>query len=164
MQWALKGISNGINIQHACIVLPDKQRQSLRAVYSENPEGIDAIIKMRIVLDSAPLFRQLMKKTAALHVTPANREQYFKGLPLALREALPQEMVIMSIAAGGSPIGIVIATSSSTQGGSSTPIQEEQYKAFKQLCNVTSRGLSSLRKMRQAQPQQQPQQRAARSG
>lgn len=164
MQGALKGISNGINIQHACIVLPDKQRQSLRAVYSENPEGIDAIIKMRIVLDSAPLFRQLMKKTAALHVTPANREQYFKGLPLALREALPQEMVIMSIAAGGSPIGIVIATSSSTQGGSSTPIQEEQYKAFKQLCNVTSRGLSSLRKMRQAQPQQQPQQRAARSG
>ena len=66
----------------------------------------------------------------------------------------------MSIAAGGSPIGIVIATASSTQVASSAPIQEAQYKAFKQLCNVTSRGLSSLRKMRQAQPQQ----RAARSG
>lgn len=151
MQGALKGISTGINIQHACIILPDKQRQYLRAVYSENPDGIDAIVTMRIVLDSAPLFRQLMKKTASVHLTPNNREQYLKGMPLALRDALPNDMVIMSIGAGGNPIGIVIATSGSSHG----PIHDSQYKAFKQLCNVTSRGLSSLRKIRQTQPTQQ---------
>ena len=151
MQGALKGISTGINIRHACILLPDKQRQYLRAVYSENSDGINAIEKMRIVLDSAPLFRQLMKKLAAVHLKPNNREQYLKGMPLALREILPQEMVIMSIGAGSTPIGIVIAIPAASQ----EPINDAQYKAFKQLCHVTSRGLSSLRKMRQSQPTQQ---------
>lgn len=144
MQGALKGISKGINIHHACVILPDKQRQSLRAVYSEKPEGFDAMITMRIVLDSAPLFRQLMKKTAAVHITPENREQYLRGMPLALREVLPKELVLMSIHSGSTPIGIIIAAPKS----SAAPLTTNQYKAFKQLCGVTSRGLMSLRQLR----------------
>ena len=40
MQGVLKGIHLGIGIDHAIVMLPGKNRSSLRTVYSENPEGL----------------------------------------------------------------------------------------------------------------------------
>ncbi len=39
MQGVLKGIHLGIGIDHAIVMLPGKNRSSLRTVYSENPDG-----------------------------------------------------------------------------------------------------------------------------
>ena len=149
MQGVLKGVRFGIGVDHACVLLPDKQRKSMRMVYGEQTEGLGDLSVARIPLESAPLFRQLMKKRAAVLITPANREAYLKGMPTALANALPEQMMLMSITAGSSPIGIVIAAPPSGK-----ILEESQYKRFRQLCTTTSQSLVSLRKLsvqRQAQ-------------
>jgi len=59
-----------------------------------------------------------------------------------LAAALPSDVVMMSVHAGRSPIGVVVAANSD-----GTPITKEQYKRFRQLCTTTSQGLASLRQL-----------------
>lgn len=142
MQGVLKGIHLGIGIDHAIVMLPGKNRSSLRTVYSENPDGLTPLSSTSIPLQVAPLLRQLMKQSAAVHITPATCERYFKGMPPELANALPQELLLMSVHAGRDPIGIVIAANSDNKG-----ISKAQYQRFRQLCTTTSQGLASLRQL-----------------
>lgn len=142
MQGALKGIHLGIGIDHSIVMLPSKNRSGLRTVYAENPEGLSPFSTTSIPLQVAPLLRQLMKQQAAVHITPETCERYFKGMPVELANALPKEMMLMSVHAGQDPIGIVIAANSEA-----APIPKEQYQRFRQLCNTTSQGLASLRQL-----------------
>ena len=142
MQGVLKGIQLGIGIDHSIVMLPGKNRSALRTVYAENPEGLAPFSTTSIPLQVAPLLRQLMKQQAAVHITPETCERYFKGMPAELANALPKEMMLMSVHAGRDPIGIVIAANSEA-----APIPKEQYQRFRQLCNTTSQGLASLRQL-----------------
>ena len=142
MQGVLKGIHLGIGIDHAIVMLPGKNRSSLRTVYSENPDGLTPLSSTSIPLQVAPLLRQLMKQSAAVHITPATCERYFKGMPPELTNALPQELLLMSVHAGRDPIGIVIAANSDNK-----EISKAQYQRFRQLCTTTSQGLASLRQL-----------------
>jgi hypothetical protein len=141
MQGVLKGICRGVGLEHASVMLLDRDRQRLRMVYSENFEALGALAQVRIPLDSAPLFRQLLKKNACLRLTESNREQYLRGMPTAIAELIPLQVSIMSISAGNAPIGIVLACSKQGKG----MIKAEQYEAFRQLCTMTSRSLAALR-------------------
>lgn len=141
MRDALKGICRGIGLDHACVMLLDRDRQRLRMVYSENFEAMGALAQVKIPLASAPLFRQLLKKNACLRLTESNREQYLRGMPTAIVELIPLQVSIMSISAGNSPIGIILACSKQGKG----MIKAEQYEAFRQLCTMTSRSLATLR-------------------
>ncbi|WP_320820568.1 HDOD domain-containing protein [Thalassolituus sp.] len=140
MQGVLKGICRGVGLGHACVMLLDRDRQRLRMVYSENFEAMGALAQVRIPLDSAPLFRQLLKKNACLRLTESNREQYLRGMPTAITELIPLQVSIMSISAGNAPIGIVLACNKQGKG----MIKAEQYEAFRQLCTMTSRSLAAL--------------------
>ena len=142
MQGVLKGIHLGIGIDHAIVMLPGKNRSSLRTVYSENPEGLMPLSSTSIPLQVAPLLRQLMKQSAAVHITPATCERYFKGMAPELADALPKELMLMSVHAGRDPIGIVIAANSDNK-----EITKAQYQRFRQLCTTTSQGLASLRQL-----------------
>lgn len=142
MQGVLKGIHLGIGIDHAIVMLPGKNRSSLRTVYSENPDGLTPLSSTSIPLQVAPLLRQLMKQSAAVHITPATCGRYFKGMPPELTNALPQELLLMSVHAGRDPIGIVIAANSDNK-----EISKAQYQRFRQLCTTTSQGLASLRQL-----------------
>ena len=142
MQGVLKGIHLGIGIDHAIVMLPGKNRSSLRTVYSENPDGLTPLSSTSIPLQVAPLLRQLMKRSAAVHITPATCGRYFKGMPPELANALPQELLLMSVHAGRDPIGIVIAANSGNKA-----ISKAQYQRFRQLCTTTSQGLASLRQL-----------------
>ncbi len=95
-----------------------------------------------IPLQVAPLLRQLMKQSAAVHITPATCERYFKGMAPELADALPKELMLMSVHAGRDPIGIVIAANSDNK-----EITKAQYQRFRQLCTTTSQGLASLRQL-----------------
>ena len=123
-------------------MLPGKNRSSLRTVYSENPDGLTPLSSTSIPLQVAPLLRQLMKQSAAVHITPATCGRYFKGMPPELADALPQELLLMSVHAGRDPIGIVIAANSGNKA-----ISKAQYQRFRQLCTTTSQGLASLRQL-----------------
>lgn len=142
MQGVLKGIHLGIGIDHAIVMLPGKNRTSLRTVYSENADGLAPLSTTSIPLQVAPLLRQLMKQSAAVHITAATCERYFKGMTPELAKALPQELVLMSVHAGRGPIGIVIAANSGNK-----EISRAQYQRFRQLCTTTSQGLASLRQL-----------------
>ena len=150
MRGVLRGITTGIGIQHACIMLPDKGRERMRIVYSENPDGLETLAQVKIVLNSAPLFRQLMKQSAAVNLTPDNRASYLRGMPASVVDALPANMMLMSISAGGAPIGLVLAIPGE---GAASPTPQ-QYQSFKRLCSVTSKGLVSLRRLSAGQGDQ----------
>lgn len=142
MQGVLKGIHLGIGVAHAIVMLPNKDKTAIRTVYSENPDGLSALNQKPVALQTAPLLKQLMKQPAAVHVSAATRERYFKGMNADLTAALPSDVVMMSVHAGRSPIGVVVAANSD-----GTPITKEQYKRFRQLCTTTSQGLASLRQL-----------------
>ena len=143
MRGVLRGITTGIGIQHACVLLPDKSRECLRVVYSENAEGIEPLTQTRFQLKAAPLLRQLMKQTAAVHLNKSNQATYLRGMHGSYVERLPDDLLLMSITAGTTPMGIVIAT----PGSDGRALTAAQYQAFKKLCSVTSKGLTSLRRL-----------------
>ena len=143
MQGAMSGLTQGLKMQGACILLPDKARTSLRAVYRSQYATLRPFTDGTVALAEAPLLRQLMKKPAGILITTDNRQQYLKGFPASVVQELPESFMCMSIAAGDQPIGIVIAARQ-LQGD----LSDGEYRAFRALCGTTSEGLASLRKLR----------------
>ncbi|MDF1762426.1 MAG: hypothetical protein P1U57_03365 [Oleibacter sp.] len=145
MQGMLKGVSKGIGIECACVALTNQTRDSLRIFYEENSFTETSFTGIKWPMNDVPLLQHLMEKSAALQLPSERVSTYLRGLPETLLEHIGRHVVIMSIHAGGRPIGIVIAFNKSSK----KAITESQYQSFKELCGVTSKGLTALKRMRQ---------------
>lgn len=140
IQGVLKGICEGVGLHHACILLPNKDRSYLRAVYAENATAIPALTNGKFKTHDVPLFRQLMKQVSSARINSTNQEQYLKGLPKAVAKEMAQNSLLMSVNAGGQPIGIIIGIQKQD-----SELSTQQYHHFKHLCSVTSKGLLSIK-------------------
>lgn len=140
IQGVLKGICEGVGLQHACILLPNKDRSYLRAVYAENATAIPALTNSKFKTHAVPLFRHLMKQVSSARIQASNQEKYLKGLSEEVVKELSYNSVLMSVSAGGQPIGIIIAVQKP-----GSELSTQQYHHFKHLCSVTSKGLLSIK-------------------
>lgn len=151
MRGMLKGVCSGLGMPGACIALLNRNRTALKVFYSEGIEDNAPVRQLLIDLRSPSLFSKLMEKQAAVLINASNRDRYFKQLPASISTALPVNCMMMSIDAGASPIGLVMAF------GGSHAVTPAEFIDFKNLCIVTCHGLTQLRLQGEEQRRRQPQ-------
>lgn len=141
MRGMLKGVCNGLGMPAACIALLNRERTALKVFYSEGLSEQSALRSFLIDLRTPSLFTKLMEKQSAVLLTPDNHDRYLAHIPPAMAERLPPHCMMMSIDAGAQPIGLVIALAGAQQ----PAITTAEFIEFKNLCIVTSHGLTALR-------------------
>lgn len=141
MRGMLKGVCGGLGVPASCIALLNRERTALKVFYTEGLSEQSPLRNFLIDLRTPSLFTKLMEKQAAALLTPDNRDRYLAHIPPAMAERLPQHCMMMSIDAGAQPIGLVIALGADDQ----PPFDPSEYIDFKNLCIVTSHGLTALR-------------------
>ncbi len=141
MRGMLKGVCEGIGLSAACIALLNKDKTVLKVFYAE---GISEQAPMRrfvVDLRKPSLFNKLLEKPSSLLLNRDNRQRFLQHLPVSTRELIPQQTMMMSIDAGAAPIGLVMGFAAEHQ----TELSQAEYLRFKNLCQVTSQSLSTLK-------------------
>ena len=149
MEGTLKGMTRGIGLSHAAILLPDRNRKSLRTVYAEPAEGpLKRLSDMMIPLTAAPLLNHLMGKASTIVLNPERAEKLLKNTDEQIRKAMPKHLFLTSLHAGQQPLGLVIACNDGQK-----EMDERQIATCRQLSNLTNEALQTMRLNRERQLQ-----------
>lgn len=149
MEGTIKGMTRGIGLGHAAILLPDRNRKSLRTVYAEPADGpLKRLSDMMIPLSAAPLLNHLMNKPSTLVLNPERAEKLLRNTDDLIRKALPDHIFMHSLCAGQQPLGLVIGCMDSEG-----EIDPRQIATCRQLCNLTNDALKTMRLNREQQLQ-----------
>ncbi len=125
---------------HSSICAPLKTSDQLRPLYCVGIPQTSPIHELKIHLDKNRFFDKLLAKVASYKVDQENYSQVLNMLSHdAIDTLLNKNFIVMSIFAGEKPIGVVYADASSKEEG----ISEQEYQAFKTICQSTSFALSS---------------------
>jgi hypothetical protein len=142
MHSVLKGITEGIGLQHAYIMVQNKSRNAAKVYYQRGLAETDPLCHFSIGLDKASIFKKILEKPASLMITDQNRDKMLRGVSAAQRDILPDHFMMMSLFSNQRAIGIIFADRSS--GPPSPLIQPAEYIAFKSLCLAASNSLGKL--------------------
>ena len=149
MEGTLKGMTRGIGLSHAAILLPDRNRKSLRTVYAEPAEGpLKRLSDMMIPLTAAPLLNHLMGKASTIVLNPERAEKLLKNTDEQIRKAMPKHLFLTSLHAGQQPLGLVIACNDGQK-----EMDERQIATCRQLSNLANEALQTMRLNRERQLQ-----------
>lgn len=141
MQNLLKGIQQGIGLSCSGIALLNRNKTALKVIYNQGISEGDAMFNLLIDLNQNSLFNKMLEKTTSLQLTPEYLPRHASKVSKTVLGSLPEHCVIMSINAGASPIGVVIAYQQNAE-----VISKEDYLAFKNLCLTSCHSLSVLRR------------------
>ena len=142
MRSVLKGITAGIGLQHAYIMVQNKLGTAAKVYYQQGLPETDPLCQFSVVLDSTSVFKKMLEKPASLMITEHNRDKMLRGISSAQLKVLPQQFMMMSIFSNERPIGIVFADLGNPP--KNAPMQPSEYMAFKSLCMAASKSLGQL--------------------
>jgi hypothetical protein len=142
MRSVLKGITEGIGLKHAYIMVQNKSRNAAKVYYQQGLAETDPLCHFSIGLDKASIFKKMLEKPASLMITDQNRDKMLRGVPAAQQNVLPEQFMMMSLFSNQRPVGIIFADLGSAP--HSPPMQPAEYIAFKSLCLAASRSLGKL--------------------
>ena len=149
MEGTIKGMTKGIGLTQAAILLPDRNRKSLRTVYFEPDEGpLKRLSDMMIPLSAAPLLAHLMNNANTIVLNPQRAEKLLKNTDEQIRRALPEHLFLTSLHAGQQPLGLVLGCSDTDK-----EMDSRQIATCRQLCNLTNDALLAMRMNRERQLQ-----------
>ncbi len=149
MEGTIKGMTKGIGLTQAAILLPDRNRKSLRTVYFEPGEGpLKRLSDMMIPLSAAPLLAHLMNNANTIVLNPQRAEKLLKNTDEQIRRALPEHLFLTSLHAGQQPLGLVLGCSDTDK-----EMDSRQIATCRQLCNLTNDALLAMRMNRERQLQ-----------
>ena len=128
-------------MRRTCICILSKTGDHLRPLYCVGiPEKSD-VHSLKIGMDENRFFAKLIVKVASYRVDQDNYQQVLNMLsPKAVDILLNKNFMVMSLFAGTKPIGVVYADAR----GNEEKISEQEYQAFKTICQSTSFALSSF--------------------
>jgi len=133
-----KGLHQGIGMRRGFISILSKTGDCLRPVYCFGIQSDDPIRSLKIQLEANRLFAKLMTKSASFRIDADNAEQALNMLDPKTIEALGrQNCMMMSLFSNNKPVGVVYADVCSNE----QPISDQEYKAFKKVCQGTSHAL-----------------------
>ncbi|WP_430460182.1 hypothetical protein ACQUQU_13285 [Thalassolituus sp. LLYu03] len=141
MRGMLKGVTEGIGLPSAAIALLNKEKTALKVFYTEGLPEQAPIRHLLIDLRSPNVFTKLLEKPASLLLTADNRDKFLAKLPEAATRLIPEQTMMMSIDAGAAPIGMVMGFAAEGQ----PVLSNAEYLSFKNLCQITSQSLATLR-------------------
>jgi hypothetical protein len=142
MRSVLKGITEGIGLQHAYIMVQNKLGTAAKVYYQQGLPETDPLCQFSIALDSTSVFKKMLEKPASLMITEHNRDKMLRGITETQQQVLPQQFMMMSIFSNERPIGIVFADLGNPP--KNAPMQPSEYMAFKSLCMAASKSLGKL--------------------
>ena len=142
MRSVLKGITEGIGLTHAYIMVQNKSASAVKVYYQQGLAETDPLCQLGIELDKTSVFKKMLEKPASLMITHQNRAKMLKGISPSQQNVLPQQFMMMSLFSNNRPIGIIFADLGSAQHNS--PMQPSEYMAFKTLCMAASKSLGKL--------------------
>ncbi|MEH6448960.1 MAG: HDOD domain-containing protein [Oleispira sp.] len=142
MRSVLKGITEGIGLKHAYIMVQNKSGTAAKVYYQQGLAETDPLCQFGIELDSASVFKKMLEKPASLMITEHNREKMLRGITATQQSVLPQQFMMMSLFSNERPIGIIFADLGNTP--LNLPMQPAEYTAFKSLCMAASKSLGKL--------------------
>jgi hypothetical protein len=140
-----KAIYEGLGMRRTFICILGKGGDHLRPLYSVGIPQNSKVHSLKIPLDNNRFFGKLLKKVASYRVDRDNFEQVTNMLsPEVVDVLLNKNFIVMSLFAGDKPIGIVYADASSKEEG----ITEQEYQAFKTICQSTGFALGAYAQKR----------------
>ena len=142
MRSVLKGITEGIGLKHAYIMVQNKLGTAAKVYYQQGLTETDPLCHLGIGLDKASIFKKMLEKPASLMITDQNRDKMLRGIPVAQQDVLPEQFMMMSLFSKDRPIGIIFADLGSLP--HNPPMQPAEYIAFKSLCLAASKSLTKL--------------------
>jgi hypothetical protein len=142
MRSVLKGITAGIGLKHAYMMVQNKSRNAAKVYYQQGLAETDPLCHFSISLDTTSIFKKILEKPASLMITDQNREKMLRGVPAAQQNVLPEHFMMMSLFSNQRPIGIIFADIGSPP--HNPPMQPAEYIAFKSLCLAASKSLGKL--------------------
>ena len=138
-----KALHEGLGMRHAFIGVLSKSTDSLRPVYSVGLDKESPIRGMNIRLSENRFIGKLIIKPASFKV---DRDNYSQVKTMLCEEVVGllknENFMVMSLFAKGKPIGVVYTDASATE----DRISDEEYVAFKQICQSTSHALDAYAK------------------
>jgi hypothetical protein len=142
MRSVLKGITEGIGLKHAYMMVQNKSRNAAKVYYQQGLAETDPLCHFSISLDKASIFKKMLEKPASLMVTNQNRDKMLRGVPAAQQNILPEHFMMMSLFSNQYPVGIIFADIGSAP--HCPAMQPTEYNAFKSLCLAASKSLGQL--------------------
>ena len=142
MRSVLKGITEGIGLKHAYIMVQNKSGTAAKVYYQQGLAETDPLCHFGIGLDKTSIFKKMLEKPASLMITDQNRDKMLRGIPTAQQNVLPEQFMMMSLFSKDRPIGIIFADLGSMP--HNPPMQPSEYMAFKSLCLAASKSLTKL--------------------
>lgn len=142
MRSVLKGITEGIGLKHAYVMIQNKLGTAAKVYYQQGLAETDPLCQFGIALDKASVFKKMLEKPASLMITDQNREKMLRGISPAQQSVLPQQFMMMSLFSNDRPIGIIFADLGGAE--HNLPMQPSEYIAFKSLCMAANKSLGKL--------------------
>jgi hypothetical protein len=147
MRSVLKGITEGIGLKHAYIMVQNKLGTAAKVYYQQGLAETDPLCHFNVSLDKASIFKKMLEKPSSLMITDQNRDKMLRGISQAQQNVLPQQFMMMSLFSNERPIGIIFADLGGLK--HNPPMQPSEYMAFKSLCMAASNSLGKLAKATQ---------------
>jgi hypothetical protein len=142
MKSVLKGITEGIGLKHAYVMVQNKLGTAAKVYYQQGLADTDPLCQFGIALDKASVFKKMLEKPASLMITEQNREKMLRGISATQQSVLPQQFMMMSLFSNDRPIGIIFADLGNSE--HNLPMQPSEYIAFKSLCMAANKSLGKL--------------------
>lgn len=142
MRSVLKGITEGIGLTHAYIMVQNKVGSAAKVYYQQGLAETDPLCQFGIELDKTSVFKKMLEKPASLMITDQNRDKMLRGISQSQKDVLPQQFMMMSLFSNTRPIGIIFADLGNLE--NNRPMQPSEYMAFKTLCMAASKSLGKL--------------------
>lgn len=147
MRSVLKGITDGIGLKHAYIMVQNKLGSAAKVYYQQGLAETDPLCHFNVALDKASIFKKMLEKPSSLMITDQNRDKMLRGISQTQQDVLPQQFMMMSLFSNDRPIGIIFADLGGIK--HNLPMQPSEYMAFKSLCMAASTSLGKLAKATQ---------------
>ena len=142
MRSILKGITQGIGLKHAYIMVQNKTGTAAKIYYQKGLAETNPLCHFAISLEKVHIFKRMLEKPASLMITLENREKMLRGIPLAQQSVFPEQFMMMSLFSNNRPVGIVFADIGPPP--YDPPMQLSEYNEFKYLCLTAGKSLTKL--------------------
>ena len=142
MRSVLIGITEGIGLQHAYVMIQNKQGTAAKVYYQQGLAETDPLCHFGVALDKASVFKKMLEKPASLMITDQNRAKMLRGISPEQQAVLPPQFMMMSLFSNTRAIGIIFADLGSVE--NNIPMQPSEYMAFKSLCMAANKSLGKL--------------------
>jgi len=138
-----KALKDGIGMKRGFICILNKTGECLRPVYCFGIESDDPIRSMKIDLNENRLFKKLIGKISSFRIDATNVEQAINMLnPKVVQTLKRKNCMVMSVFSKGKPIGVVYSDVTTEEHA----ISDNEYQAFKKVCQSTSKALEQYAK------------------